>query len=479
VIFTVNVTNVDVGNDTFNNNTINVSSGRLGVTVADGSWEIGSGGVLNLNDVGIDPTIVAGSELRVGNNGIINVFGAEANINTPIVVEEGGLIEIEDTNGFLDINAQLTLAGGEINRVVGAGNTLLNFASLLVTGDSSVTLSRFDWDSGPTTVESSGSLDINVTSIEASGAEVYDGTLTINGGTVTVDNFPNRWINDGRINLNNGGVLQGVRLSMGDDLETLNADLVVGGTGISRIIAPLTFFSDADVQINSGATLRTSLVTFESVQGANNAEFTGDGRWLLMGANTVNENTTINMVGGSVDLDNSSIFTMTANDTALDANLTINVATMLSYGAIQSFGGPATFSELDIADTATLTVNLDNPKDEWTVTNVGIVNYNGNFSVNTFLAGSDLNMNGTLNVTGDGRVAARLDIGGTINITGNGADEGLRLNGGTLANPNRLVGGTINGNAQGPLKADTSRALHGFGTINAEVWAFERPRRLH
>ena len=81
----------------------------------------------------------------------------------------------------------------------------------------------------------------------------------------------------------------------------------MGGTGVSQITAPITFESDASVNVAAGAILRTSAVTFQSVNGANNAQFTGTGTWQLTGTNTVSEATTINMTGGTVDLDNSTI----------------------------------------------------------------------------------------------------------------------------------------------------------------------------
>jgi hypothetical protein len=84
----------------------------------------------------------------------------------------------------------------------------------------------------------------------------------------------------------------------------------------------------------------------------------------------------------------------------------------------------------------------------------------------TLLAGSGVNVNGTVNVTGDVRSTARLDIAGIVNI--NTAAEPLRLAGGDDAsNPNTLAGGTVNG--PGILGADTGRDLRGFGTINANV----------
>ena len=74
----------------------------------------------------------------------------------------------------------------------------------------------------------------------------------------------------------------------------------------------------------------------------------------------------------------------------------------------------------------------------------------------TLLAGSDANLNGTVNVIGDVRTTARVDIGGTLEIQT--AAKPFRLSGGDLTDANTLVGGTING--PGLLGADTGSSLY-------------------
>jgi hypothetical protein len=80
------------------------------------------------------------------------------------------------------------------------------------------------------------------------------------------------------------------------------------------------------------------------------------------------------------------------------------------------------------------------------------------------LAGSDVNLDGTVNVTGSSVTTARVDIAGAVN---SGPASALTLQGGSLADPNRLVGGTVNG--PGAFSVSTGRALRGFGTINTTV----------
>ncbi len=186
------------------------------------------------------------------------------------------------------------------------------------------------------------------------------------------------------------------------------------------------------------------------------------------------------MSGGTVDLDNSEVFALAANKTFVNAPLTIDAATMADYGSMKTFGMFISFSELIVdnlgVETGTLTVNLDDPNAEWTVVDdVGIVNLVNDNTPATLLAGSDVNLEGTLNVTGDVRIDARLDIEGTVNITT--AGEPLRLSGGNGdTDPNTIAGGTING--PGILGADSLSALQGFGTINANI-DFDGSASLH
>ncbi len=465
--FTINSAAIDTSGG-FNGN-LNVNSATLDVNTAN--WELGNLGDINLANTGSGGAVLApGGTLTVASGANITATGNNNSIQTDVVLEEGANLNV-NSGGRVTIGASgstFNLAGGDVNQDIGGGTLTNN--GIRVTGDSSINVTTFDWDQGSTVVESGGSLDINVTDIDAAApTNQYDNNLFLNGGgSVNVDNAANVWLMDGSINYSGGGTVAGDTVHIGDDAGLNDADVNVTGGGVAQITAPVRFQSDADVAVNAGATFRTTGVTeFAPVNGGNNGEFTGTGTWQLAGPNNVFEPTTINMVGGTVDLDNSylPVTPAFANDTVLNADLTINAATMADYGNRGNFFGTDNFSEIFIADSVTLTVNLDNPNDEWTVNSNGRIDYSGVGGVHDFLAGSDVNMNGILNVTGEGRSAARLDIGGTINSLTPGA--GFVLGGGSTSDPNRLEGGVING--PGPLRAETAKALHGFGTINTDV----------
>jgi hypothetical protein len=173
------------------------------------------------------------------------------------------------------------------------------------------------------------------------------------------------------------------------------------------------------------------------------------------------------MTGGVVDLDGRA-----ADDTGnvhfIQAPLVINAAGLNSFGKTNGAGGPNT---LDVngngANTGSLAVNLDAAATEWTLNSTGVLNLINDNAVDTLLSGNAANLNGAVNVTGDVRTTARVDLGATAVVTIGTAAQPFRLGGGTVANPNTITGATING--PGLLGADAGAALHGFGTINADV----------
>ena len=377
---------------------------------------------------------------------------------------EGSTIDLLSNNSRLTLGGTgktIQLDGGDAMST-GTNTRLTLQGTLQVTGDSTIDVPVFDWDGGVTVVESGGTLTINADTVDV-GDNVHNNTVTVNGGLLNVNTLSNTWTVDNRLNLNFDGtsaIVRGDRVLIGDDLEVNNADVVVDGGGISRIEAAVTFNSDADVFIEAGSELVTNNggTIFTPVNGANNGRFEGTGKWRIVGAQ-FDETTTINMVGGEVALDGVQFGGIFAGDTDVNAFLNINVATFEDFGFTAAIGQ----SDLNIANAGRLTVNLDNAADDWRVLSNGIINYNGDASAGNFLAGNEIDLDGTLNVTGDGRSLAELTIGGTVNLLTGG--DGLRLGNSNL--DNTIDGGVVNG--PGSLFADSGRILTGFGTINSTV----------
>ncbi len=408
------------------------------------------------------------------------------------LTQTGGTISVVDTDGTLQFDAQFTMTGGTF---VNEGHTIFNEnatinnpavftmgivgSDLTVGENAQVTINQtiFNLDGGGAgtviTVNSNALLSLNLGDYDDFAVvNRFNGTMILHSGDVEVFTADAEFIMDGTISFSNTTssvpVWDGEPLDIGDDTDVLDANVNVSGTGISQFGSQVDFNSDADVNVAAGATLQfvtVATVNFNTVNGANNAEFTGAGAIEFSGIVNVNEAVTLNMVGGTVDLDGSD---STGEIINIDAPMTINAATMRSFGRVNVSGGINTLDVNNNAGTGVLTVNLDDPSGEWTLNFQGVMNLVNDNVAATLLAGSDLNVNGTVNVTGDVRTTARLDIGSTGVVNINTAGQPLRLaGGGNFIDPNTLNGGAING--AGILAADTGKGLVGFGTINTDI----------
>lgn len=366
----------------------------------------------------------------------------------------GGTLNVDDTWDTLEFDSTVTASGGVINNsgtmVFDAPATFLSGvdfnmdssrSSLVVNSTVNIDTPDFALDGvgglGTTTINAGGNLDLDL----GAGADlILDHTVNLNGGELDITSATaTEWTLAGTMNAA-GGATSTVN-SAG---ETFNAFGDINVTASSTLIVnPNTEFSSTTaVTIGAGSTLNLAQAIYSA------GSFTGDGL-LRKGAATINAATTWNVA--NVDLDDGN--------TTLNANLTINADSLEPDG--DGVDGIHT-----INDGTLLTVNLTTPG--WRLDSGGVIDYNGNATAETYLAGSDVLVHGTIDHTGDGRVDARLDIAasGIVNI--NTAGEPLRLSGGNnTTTPNRISGGSING--PGILAADAGSALHGFGTIAADV----------
>ena len=461
---------LDVGNidfpgnpasDTYDHNTITVNGSLFRVAVADGEWELGDEGVIILDrPSGGNRSQLSGSTLRV-TSGAINVQGDSEIVDDVILTEGTALTIVDDANFRSRLNV-LTLQGGDVVDSINRSTNDSVFdlqGTLSVTGTSTIDVETFLWDHGPTTISRFGNLSILAEEIQEGGVQnltqLYRGTTDINGGRLFVDLdqlMDNNWTMDGTMNLSKSTAEQPTLASadfliIGDNSAATPASINVTGAGQSNIDAQVLFNADAVVNIGAGALLNMSDdATFRSQFNAQNAQFTGAGTWRLAGGALFERPTTINMPAGTVDL---------AGGATIETPVTLNLGTMTSVSAAIN---------IDIGPFAagSLAVNLTNPASSWTVNSGGSIDYDGDAMMRTFLDGSDLNLNGSLVVDGQGAVGARLNIGQTGVVT-IGVGDVLSL----LEFPNTINGGTING--PGTLNAVTNSALFGFGVINAPI----------
>jgi hypothetical protein len=457
---------MDIGNA----DTVNITSG----------WTRGNG-TLNFN----------GSSTHTLQGGTLTVNGASADVNA-----NGGTtvfqnnLTVSDGNFVLADSATVQFDGtatfADTTDFANNSHTTIIVNGTLNVGDGVVAAGEdFNWDAGgfidnTTIVNATGVFNIIAENIDAGADDTYNGTITMNSGNVSVNVSDNLWVMAGVLNMANTTgadipLLSGDAIQIGDDSGSLDSDINVSGTGTSQISPAVTFMSDADVDVATGTTLRIDgNVTFNSVNGVNNAEFTGGGTLQLNGgANLVAEGTTIDMPSGRVDLDGVSVVfgagqTLTVGS-GINSNddLTLNVTAIGTTG--NSFGRSGLAVGADtivLNDFSDLAVNLTDPNGEWTLNAAAVLTINavGGAFGGSGIQGSDFMMAGTANITGNSLWNARTDITGTVNV---GAASSLNLRGGTLADFNRLQGGTITG--AGALRALTDEGLAGFGTINTDI----------
>ncbi|HYO25343.1 MAG TPA: hypothetical protein VEQ85_10385, partial [Lacipirellulaceae bacterium] len=380
-------------------------------------------------DVSTAWTLGVGATIDVDNGataGIGAIPAGTAIIAGPSFAQNAGTIAVLDPDGTLQFDAPFSMNGGTLTNnghvIFNQNATIGAAANLAMVGDADLTVeagrtvninqTSFNFDGGGAggtvvTVNSQATLNLNVSDYDSdAGTNGFDGVMNINDGDVSVITADAEFVMDGVLNMTSsveGQIVtwSGEPIDIGNDAGTLDADLNILGTRHTQFGGEVDFNSDADVTVVGGATLALlSTVNFDTVGAGTEAALAGAGTMVFSGQVNVNEAVTLNLVGGAVDLDGLDNLGDLIN---LDAPMTINAATMASFGRNNGAGGVNTIDVNNDVGTGSLTVNLDSPSAEWTLNAEGVINLVNNTGAGTLLAGSDLNVNGTLNVTGDVR----------------------------------------------------------------------------
>jgi hypothetical protein len=456
VTLTINSPNFDSGNAMDDPISLAGTGARL-IVNGPAQWKMNHTLTVDPGIPDVGATIGGTSRLLLA--GVLDANG-DATVSAPITFGSGSLTDVAAGAILEVISSNTTYDGGTITGeglyVPGLTNSVLsNFT---------ITVDIFDFDGGLWTIGNGATLTVDVISMFSSP---FDSSILINSGVANVTTGAAAFAMNGRLTLNNTtgtpAVWTGQPLEIGNDAGD-SADLFVEGVGISRINSIVNFRSDADVSIASGTTLVLgNSASFNSVSGANNAQFAGAGTLVTNGFTTFFEATTLSMTGGTIDFDGENS-DASGNTIVLHAPLVVNAANFESFGTTKA--SPDTLLVDNEASAGVLTINLDNPNTEWTLDPPGVLQLVNNNTNATLLAGSDINLNGSVFVRGAVQSDARLDIAGSIQklITGGT----LRLNGGdNLNDPNTLVGGSILADVN--LAANTGRALVGFGEIRGNI----------
>ena len=460
--------------DIFNGSITMNQDSKLDVSSA---WTLGAFATVNIDNgaTGGFPSVPAGTATIAGgsfsqNSGTITVVDTDGTLqfDAPFSMNGGALAN----NGLVVFNSSTTIAAAANFTMPTTSSSLTVAANRTV----NINQNNFNLDGSNAatnviTVNSDATLNINTTDYDPDSAtNAFDGTVNLVSGTINVNVTDAEFIMDGVLNSSASGLDQslwsGDAIAFGNDAGVLDADVNISGSQPMQFGSVVRFNSDADVNVADGTALHfLSTVNFNSVNGGNNAEITGGGEMIFSAGVNFTEATTLNMVGGTVDLDGADSIGDTIN---VDSPLVINAELMRSFGKNNGGGGTNLLDINNNVGTGTLTVNLDAADGEWTLNAQGTINLANDNTEATLLAGNDLNVNGTLSVSGDVRTTARLDIGSTATVNINTAGQPLRLAGGNDTNdPNTIAGAVVNG--IGILGADVGKALIGFGTINTQI----------
>jgi autotransporter-associated beta strand protein len=442
--------------------TIGGAGATLNVNVP-GSWSMIA--PLNTNPANTGTAVIGGSSRMMlsGAGADFNVNG-DTTVETPVTFGAGSTTTVA-AGAELLVAGDATYGGG----IITGPGSYTPPAVNVVNSNTTIQVANFDFDGGTWAVNSAATLTVDVVDYDLDvGANYFrEKTISLNGGSILVNTGESEFVFDGTLNL--AGASQtwsGEPLDIGLDLDSVGGK-INANAGISIFNSDIDFNADAEVNVASAATLvLAGEASFTPSNAGLNAKFTGAGALVLEGPATFAESTTINMVGGTIDLD--------GRDSDLDGNaITVLAPTVINAASVPAFGGKANTTGTNIlqvdhvGDTGSLTVNLDSPSAAWTIGPFAVVNLMNGNAPETLLGGSAINMFGTMNVSGDVRVESRMVITGPIHL--NSPGEPLRLSGGDLrdANANRIAGSTINGS--GILGADTDTALYGYGTIDVDV----------
>ncbi len=379
----------------------------------------------------------------------LNLSDATINVNTGTLVIESDLTGnalssiVLDPNSTLQLDGDVTYSGTLTRSATGRNDWIINGNTELSGGAIHWGLSAVD----DTVINDGGELrmvgDFNVGTLSENK---YHGEIFLNRGRLTLPTLINAPVLAGRVNVTtSSGVSQIVGKAIYEDT------ISVTGNGYANFNQAVT------LQDAGRFALQGNMRTFNTVTFGSGALNFGAGNWIFLGAATVDANTTIDLSSGIFDLSSNP----TSRTHELNADWTIEAD---SLGGSVGGNQPVTFDINNV--NVTLTVNLTNPADGWTLGPLGTLNVRTPGSLSTSLAGSDVRIEGRVNVEHSQRFVARVDLAQTGIIDLRTASTVFYLNGGSTGELNTISGGFING--AGILRSSLS-GLTGFGTINPDI----------
>ncbi len=427
-------------------------------------WEIDAG-IINVNTGSVvgggpgTPATIMGAAITL-TGGAINLDAVDTlRISAPITATAGTIANAGNLIfDHFDASQGLDIGAGVDFQMTGASAslTLLNEARLEI-HDADFNADGSGTATNVITIGDEATLSL----LLGAGADTsLGGTINL-GGRLIVDTGAQDWAISRTLNVpaNSSFGTRIPTISSGAELSLAGATVTIGDNTRFHLNAPSVWAANTSLITAAGAYVQISGPAI-----FNGGSYTGSGELEIhFGGATFAGATTFDMPAGIVDLDDGD------PNEQVSITITVNQDVTINTGTLRSFGSPNTTGPVDtlqIAANADFTVNLTDPAAEWTLTPDSVVNISGAVlnNIGGGIAGSDFNLDGTANITGNAVFGARADIAGTVNVALFGS---LNLYGGTLTDLNRLAGGTING--IGALRALTNTGLAGFGTIGTDI----------
>ncbi len=375
--------------------------------------------------------------------GQANVLSGTAVLAVPTIVTPFGTVDIADET-ILQFDAPTTV--DDPISIVNGFSTTLVVNDIVNIGSG---FGNFDWDgrgqagsvNGTTIVNAGGALNIDVVSVDEPGLnERYSGQITMNSGSIDVQNTDGQWEHQGQFDFNN---TNGTTPLLSGEQVLLTGNIDVGGTGPSRISAPAILAASSHVDVAGGTILElngSSLV----INGGN---WSGNGEVNLDAIlTTVTAATTVNMPNGTFDIDGSFM----TDTLALNAPFTLNVQSLDS-----DFPMDQICNTVQINSAGLLDINFTSADSSYIIDGTLDLNALGGDFASTHLDGADVELAGTIDVNGNSISRARVDMSGSLNL---GAGSSFNLNGGTFSDANRVFN-SVAFNGDGELVLFANRAL--------------------
>lgn len=345
-------------------------------TLADGGL-LGNDGLLDLNGGATDPATLAGGLATIA--GDVQVSGVGF-INALAAFESTAEVSVA-SGGRLELNNSFTMSGGSYT---GLGEIQVD-GIMTVAASTTIDVTTFDWDgfSGTTQtfVNNNSLLTINSDFID-DGNNLYDGTVTLNGGSDLTINTTNSWNLFGLMTLNGGSVVDGQALTVNGDIDSNSAN---------TINSDVMFAASSTVSLAAAGDVLSLAGSINYAGGS----YTGLGRLVHIGDAVVSADTTIAV--GVLDWDGGGLSSTMIN---AGRTLTLNVGTV-------DVGNDLFDGVVNINSGAALSVNTT--ANSWT--NSGTVNLAGGSLLGDLVLNADT-------ITGFGTVTADIENNGAITASG-------------------------------------------------------------